>query len=462
VNQNLLKKKDYSTNELNDVLGLSTRESVNVVYHRINKEFREQHSKIRRPVSGKGREQRFFDQEFFKEAKRQAETLAETPRKPRRSRKSKKSSSKELDEHKKPEMYTIKQATNILGYKSDGPLYYNKSFEMVKGEDGKNYITAESVNKYLATHERKNGRFKPRSREIDMEDIEGELEKPLELSRLEKQILRLHRNGNKPSDIAKKAKKSYGTIKKHMSQLGMFTETYVKRQFPNLKAIQEKTILGVKKFHKDKVREKMLEEVTKNFSDGREIKYLGLEGPHFCSYIETANRLGDQIKPEGSIIAEKDERSCNIMQSFVKHYEVIDGGAIFKELNIEYGELASVLDQPKNNGYKFDIANLDYQGYLTKKKIQTIKMLFENEQLEDEALLFVTLSDTPLSRTRISQDLKEGLKTNDQSKILKRHMKRICEDNNYELETSRVKKYYARSSQMISIAYKVTKVGDKR
>ena len=64
---------------------------------------------------------------------------------------------KEISEEERvseKEMISLRQAVHILGYKSDGPIYKNKFFELVKSEDGKNYLSKSSIDDFLATHKK--------------------------------------------------------------------------------------------------------------------------------------------------------------------------------------------------------------------------------------------------------------------------------------------------------------------
>ncbi len=352
-------------------------------------------------------------------------------------------------------------AMQMLRYSTDSALYSNKLLE-TKKQNGRIYVTQESLDEFFAQHKRKGKRWVPRKYSVTQKQSRGEPERPVQLTKQEQRILREYNDGKAVKEIAKDVKLSRADINKKLRFMGIYDKQYVSENFPKLEAVQKTAIPGVKSYPKDEVRFAMLETFVDRFCDGRPIKYLGLEGPHFCSYIRFAEVAAEQLDPSKSLIAEKDQRSYHAMKSFVDHHDAIKGGEIFKGLNIRYGELSNVLSEVKKD-FKFNFINLDYEGHINGKKIYALRTLFDG-MLEQEALLFITLGDSPWLQKRLNGNRKElgkeffnGFGTTDQNKIVDDELGKLCEKHQYGFEQLRAERYTSRKENMLTLAYRVYK-----
>jgi predicted DNA-binding protein YlxM (UPF0122 family) len=291
--------------------------------------------------------------------------------------------------------------------------------------------------------------------------IDDELERPMPISKRQRRILRYYDKGLSLRDIAKKIRVQASTVTRNLRASGVLTREYIESQFSDLEKIKTQVIPGVRSYPKDEIRIDMLDKALKHLRKKDPIRYLGLEGPHFCSYIEVARTAASRLRPSESLIAEKDELSYRIMQSFAKHSDAIEGGEIFSDLNVNYGELHKVVsDAPREMNLNF--VNLDYEGHVSSKKIETLNMIFEKDMLADQALLFVTLNDSPRIRARVNggnhalgEEYRDGFGTSNQEEIIERELGTICQNHEYGLKQLSVIRYESRKSPMLIAAYKV-------
>ncbi len=373
----------------------------------------------------------------------------------------------DIDENLVP----IRKAAEMLRYKTETSIYSN-SLLIMKTINRRAYVTRESINQFITQHEIGiGGRYKPRKNSLPENKLANELEKKRDFSLIEHRVFKLLQEGLTTQQIAKKVRKTEKTAQNYIRSIGFYDKSFIKEYYGTLQRIQEEPMTGVRRYPKDDTRAKMLETLVEHLPD-KKVHYLGLEGPHFCSYIQLADLLQNQLEPSKSLLAEMDQRSYNIMQSIVQNSDGIAGdekykntdGKIFKGLNIRQGELAEVLESSRTDGFKFNFLNLDYEGHVSANKIYALRQLFGNQMLQDEAILFITLNDSPHLKARLKGDhslgkeFENGFGTDDQQKIVEAELKKICEHNQYELTRLRAEHYQDRDSRMLTIAYKAQRI----
>jgi hypothetical protein len=83
--------------------------------------------------------------------------------------------------------------------------------------------------------------------------------------------------------------------------------------------------------------------------------------------------------------------------------------------------------------------------------------------LQDDATLFITLNESPYLKerlkgntyTQLGKEFQNGFGTDDQQKIVEGELKKLCAQNQYELDRLCVQRYQDRDSPMLTMAYRI-------
>lgn len=245
---------------------------------------------------------------------------------------------------------------------------------------------------------------------------------------------------------------------------GMLSSFWIKKNLRSLDEIASVEIPGAPVYPKASERVWMEEFVLKELSHISSINYLGLEGAHFGSYMSLSKLIS--IDPSQSLIAEWDERAFLQMKSIVRNNQSIQGGEIFKGINLYYGPLSEVLDRlhQKERSFSFHYVNLDYQGPLNQEKITTLAHLFEFNYLAPNSLLFLTLNASQLVESRLvkgstalGKKHQEGFPIDDQSVLVEYYVRDFARSSGYNVELLGTKRYKSRQTPMLLMGYKITK-----
>ncbi|MBU2523092.1 MAG: hypothetical protein KKE23_02260 [Nanoarchaeota archaeon] len=265
-------------------------------------------------------------------------------------------------------------------------------------------------------------------------------------------------------DIAKRLKMEIYTVGRDLKELGIITSSEIKRSYNTVESIKNKKMNDFKDYPKDEMREKMLGEAIDSLPRPEKLNYLGLEGPHFGSYIFLSQLL--KIDPKKSLIAEKDSRAYNAMKSIITSNQKIKGGEIFNGLNLYSGQIDNALNCTAYKNLKFDFINLDYNGYLSKNNLETVRSLFKNNQIANDAVLFVTLDESPRAQGIVrnggmslaeenSNGFLEQYGTEDQGEILTKIVSNLADENKYSIQTKLNKPYVSRETPMRLMSFKL-------
>ena len=277
---------------------------------------------------------------------------------------------------------------------------------------------------------------------------------------LAKRIYEEYQNHINIEKLAKKFSLSEETIKEFLKKFGVLSREFIGEELSNLESIAGKSIIGLKVYTgklKQKIRESELE-ISSDYFNDKKIKYLGLEGNNFISYILFATSLN--LIPEKSLIPERDEKKANIMSSIVENNELINNGEIFKGLNIYKGELIESLEDKKFIDMRFNLLNLDYEGGWSSDKEETIKLLFDKDKLENHSFIFMTLNDTAMERIRVIKSRGKGLKgynTTNQYKIVHNLIMNYAQIYGFDVKELFRDRYSDRVHSMMAFGFKLKK-----
>jgi len=101
-------------------------------------------------------------------------------------------------------------------------------------------------------------------------------------------------------------------------------------------------------------------------------------------------------------------------------------------------------------------------GYFSKSKKDTLGKLFEKKRFMDEAVLFITLSNSPLDKKRVKggtrslpDEYEDGFGTDDQHKIVSDYINELADMCDYKVTELATREYKSRNTPMLSMSYKV-------
>ncbi len=246
---------------------------------------------------------------------------------------------------------------------------------------------------------------------------------------------------------------------------------FIKEHLSDLNAVKNVNLTQRRSFNtrgKNHVRENMIlgaVDIVKGDKNGDvKIKYLGLEGSNFGSYIDISQLC--RINAHNSLVAENDIREYFAMRSTIKSYYLIKGGEIFKGLNHYYGDIGSALDFWKHKDKTFNLVNLDFMGPINGPKIKTIEKLFSQDRLEDNSVLYITLNNHPLCLSRLEKgspslgkEYCDGFGTKDQAKIVRDYISEFAKSNDYSYRGLTCDTYDGiNGTQMLYMSFRINKM----
>lgn len=228
--------------------------------------------------------------------------------------------------------------------------------------------------------------------------------KPSHRNREKKKLLEIEElflKGLIPINIARKTGWPKNKIEEYLSEVGLFSPEYIREHFPSLEEITGRQIRNIKFYNGEEkkiLREFMISETAKILKNSKQICYCGLPGPNFIDYALIAENF--EIIPEKSLAAEYDKVSGYIMHSFIKNWNQIRGGEIFRRLKLYPGRIENALKEPRYADMQFNLINHDCIGGWGKDKCAAINNLFMHKHLADEALIFITLNNSAFEQKR--------------------------------------------------------------
>ena len=355
------------------------------------------------------------------------------------------------------EAYNAKQLQKRLNYTEVSTVYAlgrEGKIERIKGEDGRMYFPKKSFEEYLERRRlgtRKKSKKKLKKKKTGVDNLGTKIKKCLI-------------KGMSVEEITEKLGVERQRVAVSASNQGHYSEDFIKRKYNTLDLIGSIKFPRVSFYYgKDEIRKKMLEHIAAEHPNPRELSVLSLEGPNFRSYIEIAKRFG--VDPEKCVIPEKNDRSYLIMQSILRNSGVIEGGEIFEGLNVVHGDVLDVVEGFKPGKYKFEAVNLDYTGAIDSKKINTVRGLFLNELLASNALLFMTLNNSPRRLKQVAEgsenlgkEYAQGFGTEDQRSIMNDILDKQTFVHNYDVRLLSANKYSAKETPMLHLCYALRRV----
>jgi len=144
---------------------------------------------------------------------------------------------------------------------------------------------------------------------------------------------------------------------------------------------------------KDVTREIMTETYMDILED-TQVAYLGLESERFSSLRWFAEYLN--YDASSSTVIERDKRVYNAMKA-TQEYATNGLKNVLNGLEIRLGDFDEEINRLDK---RYNLINLDYCGDYSKTKEKAIATLFRRKLLQDDALLFITLDDSPIGRWR--------------------------------------------------------------
>lgn len=253
-------------------------------------------------------------------------------------------------------------------------------------------------------------------------------------------------------ELAKKLKLSLSAVCSDLKETGVLTERCIRKNYDTLDKLRERQILDFERFEKDSVREKMLLGIISSLSKPENLDYLGLEGPNFGSLTYMAKLC--KINSERSLVAEKNHRAYNAMRSIIHHSDAIEGGRLFKRLNLYSGDIADAVIDSKYASMKFNVVNMDYNGYFNDKKKETIRQLFEKNKFTDEAILLMSLNE----QARALEMVKSDFESNDQYALATGALNKEAAEHGYGVIPLIKERYTCKKSPMLAMSFKLKRM----
>ncbi|MBW3016535.1 hypothetical protein KY309_02905 [Candidatus Woesearchaeota archaeon] len=269
--------------------------------------------------------------------------------------------------------------------------------------------------------------------------------------------------GASDREIAKKYKISNATVQKIREAGGVWTSRFFRKHYPTLDDIAFKDMPNVISYSKEPIREELISNAIEHLNTD-DISYLGLEGAHFGSYLWLSDVFN--VNPEKSLVAESSAFDCRIMRSIVDNCHAIKpgknyskGGKVFKGLNLFNGDIC---DAVQEHDGKWNLINLDYTGCINDKKLKTLYYLFKNHLIADDAVLFMTLNNSPVFQERVYSGRglngprkSKGYGTRDQVSVVDAFFER--QQHGYSVERICSQEYKSKGYAMLFLGYKVKK-----
>jgi len=259
--------------------------------------------------------------------------------------------------------------------------------------------------------------------------------------------------GYREKDIARRLKIAPTAVNYDLQEQGLMTDKTIKMYYDSLDKIKAKKIRKFKNYSKDSLREMMINESAKHLSNNAVINYLGLEGPNFGSYISISEKF--KVNPEKSVVAEKDSRACNAMECIARNHKKIKGGKIFNGLNLYRGDVSDFVKNSKD--YSFNFINLDYNGSLSYKELRTIDDLFENNLVANDAVMYLTINNSPRKKLQNDSAFLEDYGTSDYKTITTKNLNDVALNHGYKIGIIDAKEYRSGRTPMSILGFKLKK-----
>ncbi|MBW2995110.1 hypothetical protein KY312_02055 [Candidatus Woesearchaeota archaeon] len=279
------------------------------------------------------------------------------------------------------------------------------------------------------------------------------------ISQTEK-MLDMYHSGHTMEKIAEILGVATTTVCRNLKKAGLITWYSIAKDYNTLDKIKNAKFEEFPVYPKQSIRDEMLLEMIDNLRELENIRYLGLEGPNFGSYIELADAV--TVDRPNSVIAENNKRAYRMIESIVRNAGRIEGGQIFKDLNLFYGDLSDAVDQYR--GKRFNFVNLDYMGSFSKEKMHTMGKLFENSMFMDNAVLYITLSNHERDKERLKRgsnnlpdEFKNGFGTGDQHKIVGDYLRNLASMTGYTIHEINCREYKSKKTPMLFMSYRIEK-----
>lgn len=203
---------------------------------------------------------------------------------------------------------------------------------------------------------------------------------------------------------------------------------------------------------KTAIREFMLEAIEDALKD-RSVHYLGLETEQFISLRALYERVN--LSPRNSLVVERDPRIFAAMKTTAQMLPSRERRSI-GAINLTCNTLEGALTAAKRGSFQFNVVNLDYLGHMSTEKELTLQLLLEKNLLDTESLVFITLQDTELARSRAHR---AGY-GDDQAQALDREIDRLAHLTGHSALRLAMLHYNGGSggkvgSQMLWVAYSI-------
>jgi hypothetical protein len=258
-----------------------------------------------------------------------------------------------------------------------------------------NFYSEEAVEHVRKTYSGRLDSMKPVKRPETQKADPKEVKISAKRARIErnKKIKQMAVSGIGPKDIAEEIGLTRGTVENVLKDMGIFSWRYVQQHYSSVDKIRNADIPGANCFNdpeKQNTRNNLNMMIVQYIK--KPIRYLGLEGGNLASYIDLCRN--SKVLKRQSMIVERNAKTYQVMKSFQKHRKMISGGEIFGGISMREGRLSDTVARTSGS---YNVINLDYMGVLNDEKIRTLVTLFDQGQIDETAILAITLNNNELS-----------------------------------------------------------------
>lgn len=197
--------------------------------------------------------------------------------------------------------------------------------------------------------------------------------------------------------------------------------------------------------------------VCEQMKGAKNLRYLGMPGTNFLCYLEFAKAFG--IDAKGSLVVERNRTKANIMESIIRHCDLIKGGEVFKGLRVYQGPIEDVLVLPITENSRFQHTFFDYEGGWSPAKETALNNLLQKNRLDDTSLIYITLNNCAREKKRI-KDGRGKVKaygTDDQEAIVLECIDKHSRVYDYADIMSPQVSNYKDTVEMITLGYKLVR-----
>jgi hypothetical protein len=208
------------------------------------------------------------------------------------------------------------------------------------------------------------------------------------------------------------------------------------------------------------IRELICDSISTELELVENLSYLGMPSANFLCYQALQKNLGHNnkraIHPTRSLAVEVDRTIANIMESIIRHHEIIKGGEIFKDLRVYNGSIEEALARSEFENKKFQLVFLDFEGGWSPKKEEAIANLFKHNHLDSPSLVYITLNNSPLEEKRVmdGRGRVTGYGTYDQNDLVSKCIFKNAEDFEVKQIIDPTTSQYQDTVSMVSVGYK--------